>query len=83
MINGGENQRGNQEWTTRTHWYTKHRTKTNKVTNTTQRTKKMSNTYHIIKPGMNPGAPEGIQNEVKQSIKGHHNTTHIFTEYGI
>jgi len=31
--------------------YTKHRTKTNKVINTTQRTKKMSNTDHTKKLG--------------------------------
>ena len=44
QINVRENRRGNQEWTIQRHW--QHRTKTNKTQehNTTQRTKKTSNT---------------------------------------
>jgi len=40
-------------------WYTRHRTKTNKTKNTTQKTKAMSNTDPTKNQGVNPGALKG------------------------
>ena len=72
--------------------YTRHRSKSNKTKNTTQKTKKMSNTDTHQKLGLNPDALEGQAVPVSYKIPamllmcvGHHyaqtNTNNVSTNY--